>query len=205
MSVPTTDMYTTVERSIFHKLTAGVAAAGGVAYMIFNNQVDKKKFPDLHGAIAIMKVSDVFTAANGGGQSAAIQTPVLNANGQAQSYTFQPWPDSYDLMYQIEATADNLPDVRAIENIIRTALRPRQPLYLWDSTNAVFTEEWIDYHYAGYINRDIPEENIYNRILNVRFEARNWMPTTSVPAITQITVTEGDTVGDVFDTFTINH
>lgn len=187
MTYPTTDMYTTVERSIYQKLKATIAAAS-LTYSVFNNMVDKKKFPDLHASISVMKVSDVFTAENGGGARAFLDTPIKDGGGNITGYNREIWPDSYDLLYQIESSADNLDDLRKLETIIRVALRPRQTLFLWDS-NAVppaFTSEWIEYHYAGYINRDIPADNIYNRILNIRFDARNIQPTTVIPAITEI-------------------
>lgn len=185
--VITTDMYTTVERSIQQTLKAAITAAGK-AYLVFNNMIDKKKIADCHAAVAIMRISDTPNFSNGGGTKAVLDVPNV-VGGHIVSFNRQPWPDSYDLLYQIESNADNLDDLRVLEIILRSALPPRQPLYLWDSTSGAFTTEWIEVRYAGYINRDVPQDNIYNRIQNVRFEAKNFRGTTTVvPAITNIQV-----------------
>jgi hypothetical protein len=174
-----------VERSIYHKLKQYITALGK-SYVVFNNQVDKKKYKDSHATISIIKVSDVETYANGGGIGAQIDTPVLDTNGNPQSYNRQPWPDSFELMYQVECAADNIQDLRELENIVIIGLRPRQPLYLWDSTAKAFTSEWVELRYAGYINRDIPPDNIYNRIRTVVVSAKSFQPTITIPAITQV-------------------
>jgi hypothetical protein len=187
MSLYTTDMYTVVERSIVQTLKAYLALIGQ-DYRILNNQVDKKKYKDNHATICIMKVSDVYTAERGGGQDAFIDHKVLDGDGNVLSFTRADWPDSYNLMYQLESTADNLDALRKLEMILRTALRPRKPMKLWDSDTSAFTTEFIEYTYAGYINRDIPENNLYNRVLNIRFEARNYFVADNIPAIKHIQV-----------------
>lgn len=200
MTYPAADMYTTVERSIYHTLVNTITAAGAT-YPVYNNLLDKKKMADQHSAISILKITDNEDYSHGGGQNSYLDTRSGN------DIVRQEWPDTYDLMYQLECMSDNLNDIRAIENIVTQALRPRRRMFLWDNstTPPAFTTEWIEYRWAGYINRDQPTDNIYNRVRNIHFAARNFkgLSLTTVPAITSIVVTEQNDGTDV-DTLNIS-
>lgn len=202
------DMYMDIERSIQQALKAAVVPINGLVISIFNNMVSKANFADVHGAISIMKVSDVFAPANSGGTGAYIKTPVPNGTGGNTSFVVQDWPDPYDLVYALTVSAETVKNsvtaggitvagidiVRACDAMIRTTLRPRQPLRIWDSTLNAGTGGWsanyVNYAYAGYINRDSPDDEIYNRVTNIRFEVFNYQ---SVPVsegtIKEITTT----------------
>jgi hypothetical protein len=178
---PTTDMYTTLERSIQQTIQAGMRLAS-LGFPVFNNQIDTKKFKDSHEAIGITKVSDVPNYGLGGGAGAFLYTPVL-VSDVVDSYIKQPWPDAYDVLYQLVIQADSLTILRQLENMIRNTLRPRQVMYLWNSTADGFSSNWVNYHFAGYINRDISSQSLYWRVINVRFEMYNLLPGVAIPAV----------------------
>jgi hypothetical protein len=116
------------------------------------------------------------------------------------SFETQEWPDPFDLLYQLTVSAETaevngqkisgLTFVRLADSLIRTVFRPRKPMYLWDSTanggQGAFTTQYVNYAYAGYINRDSPSTELYNRVTNIRFEAFNYPVSDPTPAITQV-------------------
>lgn len=175
------DMYTDVERSIQQTLKAG-SLARGYTYPIFNNMVSKKDIKDQRACMGVMKSSDTFQPANSGGTKSFIKTPV-KVGGVIVGYTVQEWPDPFDLLYQFIIIADALNDARKLDQLIRDVLRPRTRLMLWDSTAlagaGAFTDKYCNFQYAGYINRDVPENSTYWRITNIRFEAFNYQETTT--------------------------
>lgn len=200
---PISDMYTDVERSIQQALKI---AASSLSFnlAIFNDQVTKKDYPNQHASISLMRVSDTPNYANGGGQGAYFLEPVL-VNNQVASYTKSNWPDPFDLLYSLTVTAETYKDstnntvlglycVRQADALIRQVFKPRQRLRLWDSTANNGAGGWhptayVNYVYGGYINRDAPTDEIYNRVTNLRFEVFNYdMFPAQIPAITQVPV-----------------
>lgn len=205
------DMYTDIERSLQQTLLAAMTPVSGLTISLFNNQVTKADYKNSHGAISIMKVSDVFQPANSGGTKAEIKTPVVDVNNNRLSFTVQEWPDPFDLVYSLTVSAETKKDpanpggvivsgleiVRYCDSLIRSALRPRQPLKLWDSTlnggTGGWSDNYVNYVYAGYINRDSPQEEIYNRVTNLRIEAFNYsVAPTNEGIIKEITTTLND-------------
>ena len=190
-------------------MKAAVVPINGLVIQIFNNMVSKADFANVHGAISIMKVSDVFQPANSGGTGSYIKTPVIEAPATTpSSFVVQDWPDPYDLVYALTVSAETVKNVataggftvsgidivRACDSMIRSALRPRQPLKIWDSTlNAGaggWSSNYVNYAYAGYINRDSPDDEIYNRVTNIRFEVFNYESTpVTEGVISEVTTT----------------
>jgi len=185
------DMYTDIERSIERTLVAAILAKS-FNYPVFNNMVSKKDIHNQNAGLSIMKTSDVFNPANGGGAKAVIRTPVLNNLNQVSSFNVEDWPDPFDLLYQFTTIAVSLQDARNLDQLIRDTLRPQKILKLWDSAanggqGAFTAENYANYSYAGYINRDVPENSTYWRVTNIRFEVFNYQHiVTTEPAITAI-------------------
>lgn len=183
------DMYTDIERSIERKLVAAIAA-NSYNYPVFNNMISKKDIHNQGAGLSIMKSSDTFQPANGGGVKSVIRTPIL-VNGIVTGFEVQDWPDPYDLLYQLTVIAVTLPDARKLDQLIRDTLRPQKPLMLWDSAanagDGAFTDKYVNYQYAGYVNRDVPDNSTYWRVTNIRFEAFSYQDAlVTEPAITNI-------------------
>jgi hypothetical protein len=174
------DIYTDVERSIQQTLKAELVRRTW-PYPIFVNQVDEKEYKNQVAAISIMKVSDVPDYTAGGGQGAVIRTPDGNS---------QKWPKWFNLLYQIRVTTQTGVDLRNLDGLIRYIFPPRGGvLWLWNSTTNAFTKSYCTYEYAGYINRDNPQFNMYDRITNMRFEVPSYaFPAAPENKITQIVV-----------------
>ena len=196
------DMYTDIERSIWKTLENTLIALGlatpnadptlpaNSVYPLYNNILTKKDFPMASGALCIMKVSDVPNFENGGGTKAVLGTQTKNSAGVVTGIATQAWPQFYNLLYQIVALSDDLNIARTLDNLIRQALKPRTGMLLYDSTNNVWTTQRVDYHYAGYINRDVVADFKYWRVTNIRFEVPDYDATmvTNVGVINQINV-----------------
>lgn len=186
------DMYTDIERSIQQALLVAVVPIDGLIIKIFNNQVSKSDYSDAHGAISISRITDVYQPGNGGGTGAYIRDAVKDANGAVTGFNQQQWPDAFDLMYALTISAETVKNVavaggiavagldivRACDAMIRTVFKPRTPLRLWNSAansgNGDWSSNYVDYTYAGYINRDQPQDELYNRVTNIRFEVFNY-------------------------------
>lgn len=177
-------MYTDVERSIYEHLRLGLAARG-LNYQLFNNLVSKEDFAEA-AALCIMKLSDTFAPEAGGGAKAVIK----EYDEASQTYSIQDWPDGYNLLYQFVVVAKDVVSARDMDQLLRDVLKPRKAMKLWDSEAEVWTDNYCDYQYAGYIVRDVPADGIYNRVTNIRFEAYNYASVVQqVPAIAQVTFT----------------
>lgn len=175
------DIYTDVERSIQQTLKAELTRRNW-PYPIFTNKVNEKEFQNQKAALSIMKSSDTPNFASGGGQGAFIRDGAGNA---------QPWPAFFNLMYQIRIAAQNGVDVRNLDSVIRYAFPPRGVLWLWDSAANAITRSYCHYQYAGYINRDVPENTLFDRITNIRFEVPSYAYAASAEGqITQIAVND---------------
>jgi hypothetical protein len=183
------DMYTDVERSIYKVLDDALKACG-YDYLIFNNLVTRKDYEAQHGCICLIKSSDVPNFKNGGGTTAKLREPAgFNPNDPKPftQFNVQDWPQCYDLLYQLHVVGDDLSHLRRLEALIRTVLRPQGILKIWDSIHEVWTNSYSDISYAGYINRDVPEDSQYWRVTNIRFEVYNYDATVSTePAITEV-------------------
>lgn len=177
------DIYTDVERSIQQTLKAELVRRNW-SYYIFVNQVDEKEFKNQKAALGIMKGSDVPDHTSGGGQGAFIKTAT----------TKQPWAQWFSLVYQMRVTSQTGVDMRNLDSLIRYCFPPRTPggvLWLWDSVNNRFTTSYCTYEYAGYVNRDVPPNNLYDRITNMRFQVPSYTkPAVPIVQITDIDVTD---------------
>ena len=161
------DIYTDVERSIQQTLRAELVRRGWDIYRIFTNKVDEKEFKAQTAALSIMKISDTPDYSSGGGQGAFIRDGQGNAT---------PWPRFFNLVYQIRVTSQTGVDVRNLDSVIRYCFPPRGAvLWLWNSQTNAFSQSFCHYEYAGYINRDVPPESLYDRITNIRFEVPSYM------------------------------
>lgn len=177
------DIYTDVERSIQQTLKAELTRRSWTAYPIFTNQVDEKEYKNSRAALGIMKSSDTPDYSAGGGQGAFIR----DGNGNAK-----PWPKFFNLVYQLRVTAQSGVDVRNLDGLIRYCFPPRgSVLWLWDGVAGAFTRSYCTYEYAGYINRDMPSNSLFDRITNMRFEVPSYaFPEVAEGVITQIDVAD---------------
>lgn len=167
------DMYTDVERSIYKHFDDAIAAKGW-AYKVFNNMVSKEDIADVHAGLSFMRYSDVFAPENGGGVKAQIKELVETTVEKPKHYVVQDWPDPFQLTYQFIVVANQLQDCRNLDGLIREVLRPRRRMMLWDSVAEQWTESYCDYTFAGYINRDVPADQTYWRVTNIRFDVFNF-------------------------------
>lgn len=119
--------------------------------------------------------------------------------GNVMSYNKTDWPDPWELTYSFTVSTESakgaaqtgLQHVRTLDQALRQAFRPRRPMVLWDSSlnNGAggWTDQYANYVWAGYINRDIPDEEMYSRVSNIRFEVFSYTGVTVVePAITSV-------------------
>lgn len=186
----TTNMYEDVERSIWKTLEDAMLSMG-VVYPVFNNLVSKKDFPAYHAAISVMKISDIPNYANGGGTKASLKTvKTKDANDNPLTYNVEPWPQFFDLLYQLVVNADTLDAARTCDLIIRRALFPHRTLRIFNSATLQWSSTYLNTSYAGYINRDIPTETRYWRVTNYRVEVPDYTPeyATEVPAMNDVVV-----------------
>jgi hypothetical protein len=192
------DFYTNVERSIWLKLKAEFTA-NNWSYAILNQLVSKIDLSaqNLKTAVSIIKAGDIPNSSNGGGAGSHLDEMVY-VNSQPVVYNRQEWPTSYDLLYQFHILADydSLTDLRNIETAIRCAFptppRPNKiPLYNTTVSPAVLLKDYMLVTPAGYINRDVPEDQLYWRLMILRFECKMRLASTAhnVDFIQQIGVT----------------
>jgi hypothetical protein len=180
------DIYTDVERSIQQTIQAELIRRSW-AYPIFTNRINEKDIGNVRAALGIMKISDIPDYTSGGGVTSTIRGTDGNA---------QPWPKWFNLLYQLRASAQNGVDIRNMDSIIRYVFPPRGGvLYLWDSVADHFTTSYCNYEYAGYINRDVPSQTLYDRITNIRFQ----VPSYAYPAVPETKITQIDVTDPALD------
>lgn len=189
------DCYTEIERSIQQRLKQALTAKN-INKPVLNSMISKADLNNNHAVFSIMQVTDVFNPGNGGGPKAQFMDPVI-VNNKVDSYLRSDWPKAYDRIYQIEVQTDDVAMMRMFQQIVHDTFPPRGIMHVWDSTitdvngNTVggFTSSFVNYNYAGYINRDQPDQEFYCRIFNIRFEVFDFPTATeSVPAIKTINV-----------------
>jgi hypothetical protein len=189
--VAPTNMYEDLEHSIVQALNEQQAKYGW-SYPVLN-KIDTKDLPNQTTALNIIRITDQPQPENGGGVKAVIRTPVdPQPDGSFSQFSVQDWPDAFEMMYQFYITSNVLQDVRNMEQLLRNVFRPQnKPLYLWDTVNQKWTDSYCNFHYAGYINRDVREDSKYCRVTNINFEVFNYSDDRRTePAITQVPVLE---------------
>jgi hypothetical protein len=181
------DIYTDVERSLQQTFQIELAKRGWLAYPVMINQVDEKGIGNKRAALTIMKSSDTQELNAPGGFKGVIRDNQGNV---------QPYPKWFSLVYQLRVTAQNGVDVRNLDALIRDVFPPRgSVLWLWDSQAQAFTNKYVDYEYAGYINRDNPDNSVFDRITNMRFQ----VPSYAQPPAPETKITDIDVSNAALD------
>lgn len=195
LHVPLEDCYTNVERTLYLRLMEVMTSQQRV-YPVLNQMASKKDLEAPHAAISLIKAGDIPDQSQGGGTNAFVFNPVRNSEGDLVMFNKEPWPRHYKLLYQIHILADQgyLAELRYLEAVIRTAFPP--PPYnsfliydARDPDNVHLSEDRAEAFYGGYINRDIPENDLYWRVMNLKVEVSERaqpFERTSVPVIQSV-------------------
>lgn len=191
------DFYTPLERTLYIRLK-NVMTQHSKDFSIFNQVVSKRAMGDVPVAISIVKAGDTPDLASGGGQSANLWTPVKNNQDTIVGYDKTPWPSFYSVLYQIHVLADqgHLDDLRYLETVVRQAFpaQPNNTFFLYDTTvpaAPVLTGDKATSFYGGYINRDMPDNEMFWRVFILKVEVMQVAQTfehTNVPFMGEITM-----------------